>query len=289
MAGQKITDLTKITTVAEDDLLVAVDVSDTGMGASGSNKGLQKRSLFLSRNSGWIPVTDTWEYLSVDDPIGVLTVPSDARLTYSVGMRIQLVNGGNTISGILVVVTETTLAFLHEINPANNQALNLIANSPITVPMYSTQKIPFGFPMDPKKWQIFISTTSNSDQSSPSESQYYNLGGLSINVPIGSWELGYMLGIRVVAPTDITNVACTLSISSNSESDSDYSVYVPVDTGAGSTAISFGCAVSKEKIITIAVGDEYFLLAVTTDSDASLLRFSGTAGATVMYAKCAYL
>lgn len=38
MADSKITDLTALTTAADDDLLVAVDVSDTTMGATGSDK-----------------------------------------------------------------------------------------------------------------------------------------------------------------------------------------------------------------------------------------------------------
>jgi len=104
-----------------------------------------------SIQTGWTPARETWTFSSVDNPTGVITVPSDARTKYSVGMRIKLTNGGNTIYGIITAVAETALTFLHEINPGTNQALHLLANSAITNPYYSTQKVPFGFPLSPNK------------------------------------------------------------------------------------------------------------------------------------------
>ena len=144
-------------------------------------------------SSGWISVGDTWTYASVDDPTGIITVPSDATVTYSVGMRISMVNATNTIYGLITAVTATTITFLHEIDPSDSLALYLLANSAITVPRYSTQKIPFGFPPEEDSWTVVGTDATSRNQASPTQNVWYNLGGLSMDLPIGSWHFGYVV------------------------------------------------------------------------------------------------
>ncbi|NLL02291.1 MAG: hypothetical protein GX265_04650 [Mollicutes bacterium] len=100
--------------------------------------------------SGWIPTGETWTYSSVDDPTGVITIVGDKTTKYSLGMRIKFTNGGNTIYGIITAISysspNTTLTFLHEIDPTDSLALHLMGDSAITDNYYSSMKVPFGFP-----------------------------------------------------------------------------------------------------------------------------------------------
>lgn len=143
----------------------------------------------VENNGGWRRVTENWTYSSVDNPTGVVTVPSGATSRFSAGMKIRLVNNSNTIHGFITAVTSTTITFLHQINPANNQAVNLLTNNPITDIYFSTEKAPLNFPMTPLSWSIVLTDTTLRSQSSPSNNVWYSPGGLSIVMPIGLWDI----------------------------------------------------------------------------------------------------
>lgn len=196
--GKKITQLATITEIADDDLLVGVDISDTSGSAEGTNKKFTKANLLSGlaplnpQLTGWNPDTETWAYHSVDDPTGYIKIEDkDVSANYSVGWRIMFTNGGNVIKGIITAITysdpDTIITFLHEIDPTDNQALYLLTNSAITENYFSPHKAPLGFPMSPAKWRVYVNSGGTS-QASPTTGTYYNIGS-SISVPIGDWEL----------------------------------------------------------------------------------------------------
>lgn len=157
-------------------------------------------------NSGWIDANETWTYSSVDNPTGVITITGDKTTKYSLGMRIKFTNATNVIYGIITKISysspNTTLTFLHEINPSNSLALYLMANSAITNNYYSNMKVPYGFPMNPAKWSIIVSDTTDRSQVT-SGTTIYNLGGINITIPIGLWKVKYkglfQIGSGIVA------------------------------------------------------------------------------------------
>src|SRR5574344_412696 len=144
--------------------------------------------------TGWISADETWTYSSVDDPTGVITIVGDKTGKYSLGMRIKFTNNSNVIYGIITKISysspNTTLTFLHEINPSNSLALHLMANSAITNNYYSNMKVPYGFPMNPAKWSIIVSDTAERSQATYGTT-VYNIGGINISVPIGIWNIKY--------------------------------------------------------------------------------------------------
>src|SRR5574344_734735 len=135
--------------------------------------------------TGWISADETWTYSSVDDPTGVITIVGDKTGKYSLGMRIKFTNNSNVIYGIITKISysspNTTLTFLHEINPSNSLALHLMANSAITNNYYSNMKVPFGFPISPDSWSVKLIDTSTPTQNTPTQNTWYNLGTLSIS------------------------------------------------------------------------------------------------------------
>jgi len=205
--------------------------------------------------TGWLTAGESWTFNAVDDPTGVINVPSNATLKYSVGMRIRFVNGGNTIYGIITAVAATTITFCHEIDPSDDLAINLLANSAITLPYYSHVKNPFGFPSAKQKWSIIKPFTLGDAQLSPVTGTWYNLGTPKITLPIGSWDVEWWAGVRVAAGGSSYVANVTLSTANNSESDAEMTAGVSVNAPANGNSVWL----SKHKTITVAVKTDEFL------------------------------
>lgn len=229
---------------------------------------------------GWIPANETWTYSSVDNPIGIITVPSNATLKYSVGMRIRFVNGGNTIYGIIVALTATTITFLHEIAPTSastdggTAALNLMANSAITLPYYSMAKVPFGFPSDIRKWTVETRSASDLSQSTPVAGTWYNLGSYAIDGPIGLWIAEASLCMKTSrASTTQQDMQAALSSANNAVSGLYLDTVCTARTivaGNGAAGLELTTTFNFRKKLSFATKTTLYLLgrAISANSDA---------------------
>lgn len=163
--------------------------------------GIETNDIAIS--GGWISANETWTYASVDDPTGVITISGNVTTKYSLGMRIKFTNGGNVIYGIITAISysspNTTMTFLHEIDPTDSLALHLMASSAITNNYYSNVKAPFGFPLSADKWSVVVTDTTNRAQTSATALVWYNIGGVSISIPIGSWNVSYDVTAQIAA------------------------------------------------------------------------------------------
>jgi hypothetical protein len=238
---------------------------------------------------GWISANQTWTFSSVDDPTGVITVPSDARLKYSAGMRIKFTNGGNTIYGIITAVAETAITFLHEIDPTDNLALVLMADSAITANYYSTQKAPFGFSLETNKWQILVKPAKFL-QNTPTAGVWYNVS--SITIPIGGWLVEYFGSAYAedAAATTTSVINATLSTANDSESDSEFSCGGELFGASSTIALSF--PVHRRKFLSLAAKDIYYLNMRISGAGISAIRFRSASdgyGQSIIRAVCAYL
>lgn len=249
---------------------------------------------YVDANGGadWKSAGETWEYVSTDDPTGVFRVNADVTTKYSAGMRIKFVNATNTIYGIITVVSSygavdagyTHITFLHEIDPTDSQALYLMANSAITANYYSTHKVPFGFPLDLRKWSVKYEQATTVEQTSPTSGVWYNLGG-SLVIPIGAWKVSYRGAIRAQNSTGTNaNIYSTLSTANNSESDADLSTY---NILAG-LVIGLTINVSKNLLLTSKT-TYYFNVTELTADTITHIRVQGAQGKAIIKAECAYL
>lgn len=246
--------------------------------------------------TGWVPVADTWTFASVDNPTGVVTVPTNGTTTYSVGMRIKFTNAGNTVYGIVTAVAATSLTFLHEISPTSSSAsggtaaLNIMQNSAITAVYFSHWKNPYGFPADPRKWTVELVDITNRQQASPTQATWYNLGSLSLSVPIGSWDLSYAANGWIQKNTaTAVEMYVTLSTANNSESDTTLSRLLYWE-GASAT-VSIIHSLTARKFVTLASKTPYYLNAYTASASVGSINFyKGTPGTSaIVRATCAYL
>ena len=72
-----------------------------------------------------------------------------------------------------------------------------LANAAITSPYYSMMKSPQGFPMSPAKWTGEFTSSDTQTQSAPTNGTCYNIGATSLNIPIGAWNLAYLVFLHL--------------------------------------------------------------------------------------------
>ena len=243
---------------------------------------------------GWVEADETWEYVSVDDPTGVFRVNADVTTKYSAGMRIKFTNGGNVIYGIITVVGAysggyTSITFLHQIDPSDNLALYLLANSAITNNYYSTQKAPFGFPLDITKWRIMITSGADVKQTNPTSGTYYNLGSLAITVPIGVWKVMYMTCFEMKASNSVSLIYGRATLGSTTSNSLDRFENYSVASSGSAGALQHTLPVMRQSTEVLTTKTTYYMNAVanTTLGTTGYISFTGlSAGDTVLCAEC---
>jgi hypothetical protein len=241
----------------------------------------------LAAADGWNPGTATWTYTSADAPSFVMSVPDADAALIQVGDRIKLTQ---TTAKYFIVTAKGSPSGGNTPVTIYGGTDYTLANAAITSPFWSHAKSPLGFPMDPEKWTVTLSNTSSVSQSSPVGGTWYNLGTLSLSIPIGVWRVYYELACEIdatLAAAGSRGFRATLSTANNSESDSGftgtYTFPFPVITaGLGRATIH------REKILSLASKTTYFLNAQVGTATNSI-AFKGDVIATVVKCVCAYL
>jgi hypothetical protein len=269
---------------AGDLLLVTRDPSGTP-----SSKVITRET--LQSILDWIADENTWTYSSADDPTFIISVDADMTGLIGVGNRIELVQSGSTKYFIVTAVgTYSGGATLITVFGGTDFDL---ANETISSPRYSRVKAPFGFPLDRSKWRVTLTDTTARDQSSPTQGAWYNIGSVSMDVPIGQWRLYWTGAVQVQATTSgtalVAGFAGALSTSSSVSSDDEligrftFSFPNTVTNGLGRAAIF------KEKLVTLTSKTTYYTIINTGAAGVTTLSFPNSIVALVIVAESAYL
>lgn len=186
--------------------------SRTDCTISGSGSGLAA--------DGWVDKTsETWTYASADSPTFTFTISGDVTSTYSPGMRIKLTQ--TTVK--YFIITAVSYSAPNTTVTVYGGTDYTLANAAISGNYYSPTRFPQGFPDDPTKWQVLVTDTSLRQQGSPVANTWYNLGSVSITVPIGAWNVSYtVLAQNDRASGGAVTVMVTLSTANNSQSDASW-------------------------------------------------------------------
>ncbi len=246
--------------------------------------------------TGWIPVSDTLVFVSVDDPAGVIKVAGkNVTANFKAGMRLKFTNGSNTIYGIVLIDSvlsgsDTVITFLHELSPGTNQARALVQNADITAPYFALPKTyPIDFPSLPDRWQLKTAVSTNSSQNSPAANTWYNVTGLSLVLQAGVWDISYsgtQSAISIASQTQIRMFA-TLSTGAATESDSEFTAYSGFNTPSGSLTLIN--PVGRQKKIRLSSKTTLYLNMMTPAANLSQILFSGANVPTIIKALCDYL
>jgi hypothetical protein len=247
--------------------------------------------------TGWMPLNATLTYSSADDPTIVVTSSVDCSTWISVGNKMRWVNGGNTIYSIVTAISGTTITCLQEIAPTSASASGgtaarvATANSAITLPVFSYHRSPFGFPMDQRKWTVEMVDTSQRAQNTPTNGTWYNLGSLSLTIPIGAWLTEYQVATDSLGSVTLENsMLVTLSVANNSESDTHFTSkqYVYYSSPAAGTT-EHSQSFYRCKQLNLSTKTPYYLNAKTSVASSSAIRFDGAVVPTVIRSRCLYL
>lgn len=151
--------------------------------------------------SGWVgdDETHTWTLASTvttaDADVYVVNVDADVTGYIGANMKVRLEDGGVVkYFGVLQVG-----AYSAGVTPVYLfGGTDYVLSGTISEFSYSSARAPFGFPMSADKWKIEIVDSNSYTQSSPTFEVAYNLGGLSITIPKGLWNIDYFVLLKSI-------------------------------------------------------------------------------------------
>ena len=236
----------------------------------------------LPYSTGWFPIPTTLAYSTVDGHTFVVTTNSVDLTSYiGLGDRIKFTNNSTTFYGIVTAISSTTITLYGGTQYA-------VANSAITAPFFSHWKTPLGFLVRPDYWTESLSDTSLATQNTPTANTVYNLGSLSLAIPIGVWDLSFYCQTQL--NTTNINSAMTAGLSTTNNSFSDGELASRADESCGTNPAYPAPTLTKRKTIVLTSKTTYYLNAVAWTA-ASVLYFRGDTSLTTtkITASCAYL
>ena len=132
------------------------------------------------------------------------------------------VNGTGTATGTddvaIVQIVSSTVATVQV--PAG---CTIPTSGGIAATYVSTQKNPFNWVIDKDKWEILNRNRTLIGQVPPVINTYYNLGGLQLSVPKGTWDLRHVNNVYgSIGAAGLVKIITTLSTSNSAESDRRY-------------------------------------------------------------------
>jgi hypothetical protein len=234
---------------------------------------------------GWISANEAWSYATADAPTFTFTIAGDLTSKYSAGMKIKLTQ--TTIK--YFIITKVAYASPNTTITLYGGTEYTLANTTIDAPYYSHNKAPAGFPLDPVKWTVTVTdSTQRSKSSEIVDNTWYNIDNhAQISVPIGIWRLSYMVygSSSVTATPAYHAIRACLSSSSSSCSDNlslqEHLVLTDVDNNL--------LSVANFNATTVAKTTYYVNIQCSSNTAITLLRYYNDIYPMIIKAECAYL
>ena len=233
--------------------------------------------------TGWQQAGETWTYSAWDstNKTGTITVPSDATTKYTAGMRIRISQStGGTKYFIITKVATTELS----VYGGTDYTLN---NETISSPFYSVHKAPYGFPLNPAKWTV---TASSSSDRSISGTSYGSLTD-TISVPIGLWRLHMRATFGKGTAASTTNDLYHISLSSDgsTETNTNLTAFANFRFGASGASSSGAITSTTEDFVSVTSATTFTLIGKKNSGADNGLVGGSIFHPTVFRAICAYL
>jgi hypothetical protein len=264
---------------AANDFLIA-----SGAGAFAKKTLAETQAILGCRPTGWVDAP-ALTFSAADAPVYTVTCNGDYTLIIPVGARIALTHSGATKYFIVVKTSYSSPNTTFTLYGGTDYTL---AAGAITNPYYSIAKAPVGFPLDPAKWTVLLTDSTDRHQSNPVKDTIYNPGSLSISLPIGIWNISFQV-ILVCAASSDTRTDVYGGLSSSLSSFDNQALRGRGYLG-GPTAGVFIGLLYRSTVLNIATKTTYYVLCMTDLDNQSVIGFNNASDASLdVRAVCAYL
>ena len=133
----------------------------------------------------------------------------------------------------------------------------------------SSVKVPYGFPAQKDRWGIGMLLRTSAGASGTVQNTFYNPAGLNLNLPVGSWDLGYVASIYIDrAGIGDVWVGSALSTSSSSESDLELGAESQIGSAIPANP-TFRVQLSRSKDVSVSSATPYYILVVAHSGSAA--------------------
>lgn len=231
-------------------------------------------------NTGWIPITDSFAYVSYDSAtrIGVITTGTD----YPVGVKLKMTNNGGTIFGYIMASSAGVATVFF----GNGYGLT---NSAITAPYYSRVHTPQGFPPTPDIWTLeIIKTTTRTTTST-------TLASLTDTFPVGvgAYNIEFTATIEI-SSSAATSYAAAITLSSDASTETNSKLTLHQYQRASAAAANHGGSRQTSRDFVSLAGATTFTMmgAITTNTGTLTVQCTSEPASmtqnTVFKARCAY-
>lgn len=237
-------------------------------------------------SNGWIAESHTWTFSSADSPTFVASVNADMTGVLWAGKKIKLTQTTDKYFFVTAVGSFSGGATLVTLYGGTDYTL---ANATITSPYHSITKAPAGFPLDPSKWTVTFTDTTQRSQANAAQNTWYNLGSLAFAFPLGAWRARLSLLAEAQDASAATGtMMVTLSTGNNNESNSKMTEVTYV-TATGATGAAIMASLDMKDIIVLASKTTHYVNARTTNTNTPTLYFLNNTRSLNLTLECAYL
>ena len=172
-----------------------------------------------------------------------------------------------------------------------------MGDSAITLPYYSSQKAPYGFPLSPAKWSIKYDIPTSGAGNYKDGSAIGQLGSLQTEIPVGAWLLKFKLTPYLTTTSSsyrFTAMSCNIGISTSTGSfSSEYlkaSANIKFNEITGTVRPIYSALVFSEEEIELATKTMYYVIGQAYgDTDAYVRLFGNLGSVGWIKAICRYL
>ena len=231
----------------------------------------------LIAQSDWISIVDGLTYYSYDstNKTVVWSTASDWSGKIGPGTRLRVVQStGGTKYMIVVAITSTTITCYMGTDYS-------AASETVTNPVYSNMKAPLGFPLDPTKWTVSMSSAN--DRSTASGS-WANLTD-AITLGIGVWKVYGRIPMHTVVGATTGKGRVTWSSDASSETNPELTTFVINESSTSNNRA--GGSMLFNNVLNLAAATTFTMLGTTSNGTLYVRGLNDQP--TTFRAVCAYL
>jgi hypothetical protein len=218
---------------------------------------------------GWISGSGTWSYTSADSPIFVMSVPDADAADINLGDRIKLTQ--TTEKYFIVHAKGSPSGGFTPVTIYGGTDYTL-ANAAISFPGWSHAKSPLGFPTARSKWRVVFTDSTIRTQAAPTVNVWYNLGTLSVSVPIGVWKAYFKVLAQVSEAANQAIIAATVSTTNNGETNTNLSS-LSLGSFVGVTTVNIIQPIVLKDLITMTSKTTHYFNARATIANTDQIWF----------------